>query len=255
MVFKRKRIPRRPRRRVIRRRFKRRVPRNLSRQIVHVKKTTAIYSGLNSQSLAVWSSVTGLGGDGTTPFAHINAAILATTPTLAATPSQFLRGGYTFQIADCTPDVTAYQTLYDQFKLNCVVLKFQLAINAQSSTTALATATATFPRMWIATDLDSATIPLLDTIKAYSNVRLLDFSKKNVHTVKLRPRLLMSCYSITGTAFVQNTKSLWVDTRSTGSGIGIAATHYGLVYQVENMMAGQQINTEITYYFSLKNAI
>lgn len=152
--------------------------------------------------------------------------------------------GYTFTL-NALPGVSDFTTLYDQYRINMIVLKFYLRKDPGADTAV----NAIYPRMWWAIDRDDTTIPAsLNELRERGNVRTAVLSQFRPVTIKFVPNTLAVQYvSAVASTYEPKYKS-WVDISS------VATPFYGLKWGIDNLtITSQVVDVEATYYFQCKN--
>lgn len=124
-------------------------------------------------------------------------------------------GGYTFALSNL-PDYTEFTSLYDQFRIKWVKVKFIF------QTQVAETAPVNSPGMFYSViDLDDASAPTLSYCQSAKWAKLTQ--AVGTHTRFLRPRTLTQLYNGLGSAYAVN-KIQWLDCDYANT------PHYGLKY-------------------------
>lgn len=153
-------------------------------------------------------------------------------------------GSWIFTLGDVM-NYAEFTALYDEFRLNFVVLKYYLRVDpgAQSA------ATADFPVLTYAIDRNDSTVPAnTNEIREYSNSRRVVVTPRGV-TIKLRPNVLNSVYR-SGVLDGSSTPMFkqWVPTALYDT------VHYGVKVAIDNFTnTNYKIDVDVTYYFSCRN--
>lgn len=172
--------------------------------------------------------------------------------TVDPTTSQY-RGAWIFKLNDVN-NSAEYKALYDQYKLNYVVLK---VIHRSTNISQMETYDQNsmgFPYMYYVIDRDDNTAPAdMDEIREYSSSKMFVFTPdKRVCYIKLKPsQLAMSYLSTTATSY-NIVYNRWTDWDDNG-----ATPHYGVKLVIINPQTSTNVRTsrfdvEATYYFSCK---
>lgn len=153
---------------------------------------------------------------------------------------------------------TDFTTLFDQFKINRVVVQIKMlpcpeATNAgQVSATNLGT---WYPTIWYAPDYDDITTVSLSDIKEFGNVKHRVLRPNKEINISISPVTLQQIYQTSvSTGYACNFKKPYLDMSNT------AIPHYGLkmVFDYEGLTLAApnnifQFKVNCKYYFSCKN--
>lgn len=140
-------------------------------------------------------------------------------------------GAYAFKLTDCI-DYLTYAKLWDQYRINKVVVKFvptgATNLNKPYDATTAPNAIQQIPLFATCLDFDDATSPTnYNDVKKRQGSREVPAIQKV--TWAFKPSKLISVYqSSTSTGYIANFNRDWLDT-NTGSGI----PHYGLKWSIK----------------------
>lgn len=172
--------------------------------------------------------------------------------------SSELSFSYGFQMADL-PNFAEFGNLYDQYRLNYVVLTIKLVSNPFGAYPLNGTSTSStinganwFPTLWMVRDHDDNTTISLDAIKQYSTVKHRVLMPNREIKLTVKPSTVATLYQ--GTTVVPGTVQYkkWTD-------VGYPnITHYGAKFVVDfegqTTTAANQwaIKVDAKYYFQMK---
>jgi len=182
-----------------------------------------------------------------TPF--FNAKRNCTLTSLTAFPEGGLAPssgtGYQFQL-DQLPNYAEFTALFDAYRINCVVVRFNAMNTVFKGETDENNADT--PTVYAAIDYNGASAPgSADEMKQYANVNV--FPMYQARSFKIRPRLAIPVYRDGATsAYIQQPRQ-WIDCNYAD------VPHYGLRVWIQ---AGQFRNAfkttvECTYYMTFRN--
>lgn len=153
-----------------------------------------------------------------------------------------------------------FSTLYDQFKIDYVVVMFQLINNPNSLQPPNATTTQAngqqsnyYPKLWWIRDYDSGSSETLTSIKERQGVKCRVMRPNQTFSVKLSPMVAVQTYA-TPTTAGYGPKRMYLDFAN-----GTGVPHYGLKCVFDalgNNPADEfpfKIRYEVKYYFTCKN--
>lgn len=214
-------------------------------------------------ALPVYSSIVsgpGVNFDGTKVTYAASTGIISVGTTVNQTEWDLSAA---FSLNDI-PNVSEFQSLFDQYKLCGVKVQWKLIGVPENNTTANSN-TANFanfyPTIWYAPDHDDNGPLTLGQIKEYEKVKHKVLRPNKEVSCFLKPTSLMQVYNSTTTAgYACNYKRPWLDIAVGG---GVAVPHYGLKFVVdfEGLQTasgiaptqGFQIKMNAKYYFMCKN--
>lgn len=145
------------------------------------------------------------------------------------------------QVADAS-DFTA---LYDQYRINMVKLQFYLRCDPSAQTAA----TAFFPKLYWARDMDDGNAPLtLNTLKQYHNCKIAVLRPDRPVTIWVKPNVLHEVFRGVGTSSYSPKFGQWIDMLS------IDLQHFGIKYAIDIFTnTNYFLDIEQTFYFQCKN--
>lgn len=139
-----------------------------------------------------------------------------------------------------------FTTLFDQYRINAIVLKFIPRLNMVQVPTVVGQAPINnIPTLHWVYDYDDANAPSnVDELLQYNNYRCCNFDK--TVTMKIKPRFSLAAYSGAFTSY--KPASGWLDCASP------SIQHYGVKFAVDSFTAGQFIDFIIRpiYYLSFR---
>lgn len=180
---------------------------------------------------------------------HIKRAANVTVVTTTAGSVEY-NGAAQFALSD-TFNVSEFTSLFDQYRLNCVLLKF--IPDYQLENTQTGGNIQNVPHLHWVIDSTDATVEPVASLVQYQRYHVTRFNR--IVTIKLYPRFSMEIYkSPTNTSYGMGSRKVWLDCTSSGAGV----PHYGIKFAVDNMQFGasQVVNFKIRpiYYFSLRTS-
>lgn len=160
--------------------------------------------------------------------------------------------GTTFQISDI-PGIASYN-IFDQYRINAVVIKFYSPYDKGGLFQAGATYSAPI-LLHTAIDLDSATALGVNDLSAYQSYRVYDLTRTGSKAVaiKIRPRFLEEVYRSSTTTGYKLGYGGWLDYAYND------IPHYGFKFTFEAMGASGtwpstfSLRYQVKYYVSFKN--
>lgn len=160
-------------------------------------------------------------------------------------------GAWSFQLNQVV-NYTELTNLFDNYKINCVVIKFWWH---QQPSTVENNLVAT-PIMHWAVDTNDVTLPTLAALKQYSTYRVHQFKDAGCYTIKIYPKAQGVMYR-TAIAVAYGPKKMWI--ASTYSDV----PHYGFKFFIDGSQTasggtGNQdiggLTYELTYYVAVKDS-
>lgn len=142
---------------------------------------------------------------------------------------------------------TEFTNLFDQFRINYVVIKFWLRIDPSAQTAA----TASYPKLYWVRDYNSATLLTQNEMRERANCRISVMSPNKPVVIKFKPNLLnQQTYTTVGTSSYTPIWNQWIDRGSA------AAFYYGGLYNIDDLTnTNYKVDIETTYYFQCKNTL
>lgn len=156
--------------------------------------------------------------------------------------------GFYFTLAD-VPGSTEFTSLFDQYRINKVVMRFMPMINV-NNVQPVAGASVTNPGL-MGTVIDHDDVSTLATITDYEQYQTWKCQPAislRTHTRVIRPRIAVGAYAGAFTSYA-NTKG-WIDCGSPN------VQHYGLKFYMDaygNANAAQTYQVMATYYLSFRD--
>lgn len=159
-------------------------------------------------------------------------------------------GGWTFQLNQIA-DYGDFAQLFDNYKLNAVVIKFRWDRNAPQSDDITAS---TVPIMHYAIDYNDANTPLsLNVLKQYGSYKAWHMNHATTHTVKLYPKAQSASYR-TAVTTAYGPRKGWI------SMTYVDVPHYAFKYWIDGSQGGDDtgenslgyLNWEVKYYFQVR---
>lgn len=171
----------------------------------------------------------------------------------------FRRGGGAFSVQGnaVSPYYNSYQTLfsnitssgefaalYDQYRINFVVLKVWLRLDPGAQ----AAASAIVPRFWWVRDTDDSNAPSsLNELREHHDCKIKALSPYKPIVIKFRPNVLDLAYRGPVTSTYTPRFKQWIDMATTD------VPHYGIKFAIENFTTTNYwVDIEATHYFSCK---
>jgi len=185
-----------------------------------------------------------------------------TEPATLEFASQGLNTDFEFKFSDVI-NSTEFSSLFDQFKLETVILKFQLITNpdAIQSTDPQQTGingskiqpTNWYPKLWYIRDYDGGTGETLSSIKERQGVKFFIMRPNKEFSIKLKPAVAVQTYkTLTTTGY--GPKRMFLDMAN-----GTTVPHYGLKTVFDTLGLNPldaypfQVRWEAKYYFTCKD--
>lgn len=141
---------------------------------------------------------------------------------------------------------TDFTNLFDEYRINCVVLKFIPRSNYVQNLATTATAANNYlPTLHWVVDLNDSNVPSnVDSLLEYNGYHCRNFTR--TVTIKIRPKFSLAAYSGAFTSY-KPTKG-WIDTGSPN------VQHYGLKFAIDSVLPNQYIDFVIRpiYYVSFR---
>lgn len=181
-----------------------------------------------------------------------------TEPETTNYNSQGLPLDFTFKFADIIAS-TEFQTLYDQFKIDYVMVHIQLvnnpdaAIAPNNDPAAVNNSTNFYPKLWYIRDFDGGSSETLSSIKERQGVKYMVMRPNATLKVKIRPMVAVQTYR-TATTTGYGPKRMFLDFVN-----GTEVPHYGLKCVFDTLgfnppdTQPYKLRHEIKYYFTCKN--
>lgn len=163
--------------------------------------------------------------------------------------------GYSFKLSDI-PGFSEINSLFDQYRLNCVVIRFIYRGSNQSMIESAVNSGIGLPIMWYVKDDDDDNAPSnINELREYASCKMHCFtSERRVCAIKIKPRVLNEVYKSALTTAYGTGKRSWIDLADSGT-----TPHYGLKVAIEvptegvNNYAIQRFDVETKYYFQTRD--
>lgn len=172
---------------------------------------------------------------------------------------------FAFQLRDL-PDYAEFTSLYDQYKINAVLVTVKMINNPNSigvvNTNSGAaggkwTTNNFYPTVWIAPDHDDVGAPTIQILKEYSRAKHRVLTPNREIKMLFKPTTLQQLYDgVATTAYAINHTRPWIDAANP------EVPHYGckIVFDFEGLTTGDadtgqfQFKINAKYYVTCKNA-
>lgn len=141
------------------------------------------------------------------------------------------------------PNASDFTGLYDQYKLNFVILKFRLYNSPEAQ--GVGTNSSNYPTIYYARDYDDINTPTsLAELRERGDCQQRILHANRYTYVKVRPKILMPIYQPVANSYTP-IRTRPIDMAS------IATPHYGLKWAIDNMTNTNYLLTvEADYYFT-----
>lgn len=138
-----------------------------------------------------------------------------------------------------------FTTLYDQYRLNYVVLKFWLKIDPSAQ----AAASASYPKIFYYRDYDDSTVPgNLNEIRENQRCRVVVMNPNRPVVIKFRPNMLQLMYNDAISSTFKPAWKQWVDCSLS------SARHFGIKFAIDDLTnTNYRVDIEKWIYFSCRN--
>lgn len=178
-------------------------------------------------------------------FRRSAAVAVISTPT---TDPEF-NGASTFRLTDVFGN-TEFTSLFEYYRLNCVVLRFIPDFNLFTQSTGGSSLGQAVPQLHVAWDYSNGTNADVTELVQYESYKTMRFNR--TYTFKVYPRTSTEIYqSAASTSYGLGRKNMWLHADNP------SIPHYGFKFAVDNynQSGGQAVNFKIRpfYYFSLKH--
>lgn len=142
-------------------------------------------------------------------------------------------------------NVSEFTNLYDQYRINFVVVKYFLKIDPGAQ----AAGTASYPKLYWYRDLDDSNAPLsLNEIRENARSRVKVMNPNRPVVIKYKPNSLQLIYTSAIANQFKPAYSQWMDVAQTGT------PHYGHKWAIDDLTnTNYKVETEVTYYFQCRN--
>lgn len=139
-----------------------------------------------------------------------------------------------------------FTTLFDQYRITYVILRFYLKIDPSAQ----AAASASYPKIYYMRDLDDATTPVnLNEIRESQSARVKVLWPNRPVTIRVKVNTLQMLYSSAVVTQYKPVWNQWLDMSTT------ASTHFGIKYGIDDLTnTNYKVDIERTYYFQCRNS-
>lgn len=151
---------------------------------------------------------------------------------------------FQFRFADIQ-NHTEFSALFDQYRLNMIIVRFYLKIDPSAQVSGAAT----FPKLYYRADYDDANTPSGLPELRESNRTVIKVMNPNYPvTIKIKPAVASALFqSLATTAYSAKWKQ-WVDI------LNSSVPHYGLKYAIDDLTnSNYRVDIEHIYYFSMRD--
>lgn len=141
-------------------------------------------------------------------------------------------------------NATDFANLFDQYRINFVVLKFWLKIDPGAQTAS----TASYPKMYWYRDYDDNTVPgSLSEIRENSKAHVTVMNPNRPVTIKFKPNTLQLLFQSGVANQYKPVFSQWLDMSTT------TTYHYGIKYGIDDLTnTNYRVDIEQTIYFQCR---
>lgn len=137
-----------------------------------------------------------------------------------------------------------FTNLYDQFRINYVVVKLWLKIDPSAQ----AATVASFPKLYWVRDENSSTVLSQNEMRERSDCKVVVMKPDRPAVMKFKPNVLSQ--NFLGTGFISYTPKYdeWIDTSSAGT------FYYGALWNFDDLTnTNYKVDIETIYYLQCKN--
>lgn len=137
-----------------------------------------------------------------------------------------------------------FSNLYDQYRINFVVMKFWLKIDPGAQVAA----TASYPKFYWYRDMDDATFASnLNEMRENSKTKVVVMNPNRPVTVAFKPNSLATMYNNGITSTYKPVFNQWIDMAN------VSTIHYGFKFCIDDLTnTNYKVETESTYYFQCR---
>lgn len=139
-----------------------------------------------------------------------------------------------------------FQNLYDQYRINYIVIKFWLRIDPSAQTAA----SASFPKLYWYRDYDDESTPAsLNEIRENGRCKIAVMNPNRPVTIKFRPNSLNTVYAGVATSTYKPVWRQWLDVAVP------SARHYGIKYGIDDLTnTNYKVDIEAMLYLECRNS-
>lgn len=157
---------------------------------------------------------------------------------------------------DQITNYTEFSSLFDRYRIDCVVLKFQLLTNPDSdyapANTTVANAANYYPKLWYCSDCDDANPITLSQMKERGNAKCRVLRPNQVLTVVVRPNILSLTYRTALASGYSPKYRAFLDATNTD------VPHYAFKHIIDSTFAAAAANQFVVqldrkFYFTMRD--
>lgn len=171
-----------------------------------------------------------------------NATAATVTGNVAYAPYQSSTNIALTQVVNSTD----FTNLFDQFRINYVVIKFWLRIDPSAQ----AAGSASFPKLYWVRDKNSTTVLSQNEMRERADCKIVVMNPNRPVVMKFKPNLLtQQLYTAVGTSSYTPAYNQWIDAKTSA-----ATFYYGALWNIDDLTnTNYKVDIESTYYFQCKN--
>lgn len=137
-----------------------------------------------------------------------------------------------------------FTNLYDQFRINYVVIKLWLKIDPSSQ----AAGSAIFPKLYWVRDENSSTVLSQTEMRERSDAKIVVLRPDRPAVMKFKPNVLAQNFLSAGFSSYTPKYDEWIDTSSPGT------FYYGALWNIDDLTnTNYKVDIETIYYLQCKN--
>jgi hypothetical protein len=139
-----------------------------------------------------------------------------------------------------------FTTLFDQYKIEKIMVKFFLKIDPSAQSAA----GASYPKFyWVADHDDDTAAPTLNALREHTKCRVRVMNPNRPVTVIFKPSILGMRYKTVSTTGYSPMFNQWLDCNDS------TVPHYGIKWGIDDLTnTNYKVDTEVTYWFACKDA-
>lgn len=139
---------------------------------------------------------------------------------------------------------TDFANLYDQYRINFVVVKFWLKIDPSAQTAS----GASYPKLYWYRDYDDTTVPTsINEMRENAKCKVVVMNPNRPVTIKFKPNTLQLIYQSSIANQFKPAFGQWLDMATTST------PHYGFKWAIDDFTnTNYTLNAEWTYYFQCR---
>jgi len=162
--------------------------------------------------------------------------------------------GFHFQLDEIV-NVNEFTVLFDRYRIDCVICKFQLITNPDASylpNSTVANSNNFYPKLWWYVDPDDANPLTLSQIKERQNVKCRVMRPNSVISVRVRPAVLLQTYRTALTTGYAPKYKTFIDCGTPD------VPHYALKFVLDcngvaAAVTGMAMRLEKRFYFTMRD--